>query len=63
MLFGAYIDYRVKKQDGFQPESTDYETTSSPLRKKMNRILSGIVAGEAIVVAIWVVWSAIVLFV
>jgi len=62
MLFGAYIDYRVKKQDGFQPDSAGYETTSSPLRKKMSRILSGIVAGEAIVVVIWVIWSAIILF-
>ncbi len=63
MLFGAYIDYRVKKQDGFQPDSAGYETTFSPLRKKMSRILSGVVAGEAIVVAIWVIWSAIILFV
>ncbi|MHA1484679.1 MAG: OPT/YSL family transporter, partial [Candidatus Thorarchaeota archaeon] len=63
MLFGAYIDYRVKKQDGFQPDPTGYEIKSSPLRKKMSRILSGIVAGEAIVVAIWVIWSAIILFV
>ena len=63
MLFGAYIDYRVKKQDGFQPDSVGYETTYSPLRKKMSRILSGIVAGEAIVVVIWVIWSAIILFV
>ena len=63
MLFGAYIDYRVKKQDGFQPDPAGYETTFSPLRKKMSRILSGIVAGEAIVVAIWVIWSAIILFV
>ncbi len=62
MLFGAYIDYRVKKQDGFQPDSVGYETTFSPLRKKMSRILSGIVAGEAIVVVIWVIWSAIILF-
>ena len=63
MLFGAYIDYRVKKQDGFQPDPAGNETTFSPLRKKMSRILSGIVAGEAIVVAIWVIWSAIILFV
>ena len=62
MLFGAYIDYRIKKQDGFQPDSTGHEITSSPLRKKMSRILSGVVAGEAIVVAIWVIWSAIILF-
>jgi hypothetical protein len=61
-MLGAYIDYRVKKQDGFQPDSAGYETTFSPLRKKMSRILSGIVAGEAIVVAIWVIWSAIILF-
>ncbi len=63
MLFGAYIDYRVKKQDGFQPDSAGHETTFSPLRRKMSRILSGIVAGEAIVVVIWVIWSAITLFV
>jgi len=63
MLFGAYIDYRVKKQDGFHPDPAGYEITSSPLRKKMSRTLSGIVAGEAIIVAIWVIWSAIILFV
>ena len=63
MLFGAYIDYRVKKQDGFQPDPAGYEIKFSPLRKKMSRVLSGIVAGEAIVVAIWVIWSAIILFV
>ena len=62
MLFGAYIDYRVKKQDGFQPEPTGHETTFSPLRTKLTRILSGVVAGEAIVVVIWVIWSAITLF-
>jgi hypothetical protein len=59
MLFGGYIDYRLRKTHN-DPEIED--PTDSPRYKKMTKLLSGIIAGEAIVTVIWVLYSALTFF-
>jgi uncharacterized oligopeptide transporter (OPT) family protein len=65
ILIGGYINYLVKKkQDSEKPIS---KAGSLQLQielqdanyNKMSRILSGIVAGEAVVTVIWVLGTAI----
>ena len=59
MLFGGYIDYRLKKKkDDASPE----DPMETPRYKRMTKLLSGIIAGEAIVTVIWVLYNAIMFF-
>jgi hypothetical protein len=62
MLIGGYVNYRIKKQqkNSIQNESS-YKTFIDSAETKTSRILSGIIAGEAIVIVIWVLISAILL--
>lgn len=59
MLFGGYIDYRLKKKKDDQ--STE-DPTDTPRYKRMTKLLSGIIAGEAIVTVVWVLYSALMFF-
>ncbi|TFG12997.1 hypothetical protein EU537_07660 [Candidatus Thorarchaeota archaeon] len=63
MLIGGYIDYRMKRE---VPVSTELDscgvTENFPRYERVSRLLSGVVAGEAIVTVIWVLWSAISFF-
>jgi uncharacterized oligopeptide transporter (OPT) family protein len=59
MLFGGYIDYHLRKTHK-DPEIKD--PSDSPRYKKWTKILSGIIAGEAIVTVVWVLYSAITFF-
>jgi uncharacterized oligopeptide transporter (OPT) family protein len=59
MLFGGYIDYHLKKTHN-DPSIED--PTDSPRYKKMTKILSGIIAGEAIVTVVWVLYNALMFF-
>ncbi|MHA2190272.1 MAG: OPT/YSL family transporter [Candidatus Thorarchaeota archaeon] len=52
MLIGGYIDYRKKKKRSAEDQLPDEDY------KKTSRILSGVVAGEAVVTVVWVLWSA-----
>ena len=64
ILIGGYINYRVKKQKDPEEPLTD----ESPIQQqvefqdanynRMSRILSGIVAGEAVVTVVWVLGIA-----
>lgn len=64
ILIGGYINYRVKKQQDPEEPLTD----ESPIQQqvefqdanynRMSRILSGIVAGEAVVTVVWVLGIA-----
>ncbi len=60
MLFGGYLDYRLKKEG---TEQRVPEPTETPRYRKWVKILSGIIAGEAIVTVIWVLYSAFLLFI
>jgi hypothetical protein len=63
MLIGGYIDYRMKKgKTGSNEMESCGITKDSPRYERVSRILSGIVAGEAIITVIWVIWSAISFF-
>ncbi|MFW9849736.1 MAG: OPT/YSL family transporter [Candidatus Thorarchaeota archaeon] len=59
MLFGGFIDYRLRKTHN---DSENSDPTDSPRYKKWTKLLSGIVAGEAIVTVIWVLYSAVIFF-
>jgi uncharacterized oligopeptide transporter (OPT) family protein len=52
MLIGGYIDYRKKRKRSAEDQLQDEDY------KKTSRILSGVVAGEAVVTVVWVLWSA-----
>ncbi|MHA1813885.1 MAG: OPT/YSL family transporter, partial [Candidatus Thorarchaeota archaeon] len=58
MLLGGLIDYRLKKEEGYENPVPERIDTVEMKRNRTSRILSGIVAGEAIVTVIWVLWSA-----
>jgi uncharacterized oligopeptide transporter (OPT) family protein len=63
MLIGGYINYRIKKQkDNDAHQDSSYQTFIDSAETKTSRILSGIIAGEAIVIVIWVMLSAILFF-
>ncbi len=63
MLFGGLIDYRQKRREGeIIDVYPDRIETQEMQRNKTSRLLSGIVAGEAIVTVIWVIWSAFLIF-
>ncbi|NWF94965.1 MAG: OPT/YSL family transporter [Candidatus Thorarchaeota archaeon] len=55
MLFGAAVDYRARKGEMTTQEANVRSTdTDSTVATGASRVLSGVVAGEAIVVVIWV---------
>ncbi|MBD3406026.1 MAG: hypothetical protein GF411_07880 [Candidatus Lokiarchaeota archaeon] len=62
MLLGGLIQYRIEKQKKEESETVDLATCSAK-QEKTNRIMSGIVAGEAIVTVIWVMWNAMILLI
>ncbi|MFW9931501.1 MAG: OPT/YSL family transporter [Candidatus Thorarchaeota archaeon] len=59
MLFGGYMDYRLKKE-GIAEKAPD--PTETPKYRKWVKILSGVIAGEAIVTVIWVLYNALLMF-
>ncbi len=62
ILIGGLIDYRLKKMRDRIPESDqDRQSRHEGTRERDSRLLSGVLAGEAIVTVIWVFWSAIAL--
>jgi hypothetical protein len=63
MLIGGFVDYRIKKrkETNIQQDSS-YQTFIDSVGTKTSRILSGVIAGEAIVIVIWVLVSAILFF-
>jgi hypothetical protein len=63
MLIGGYVNYRFKKQKGHGTNQDSYQTFIDSAETKTSRILSGIIAGEAIVIIIWVMLSAILFFI
>ncbi|MBS3794204.1 MAG: OPT/YSL family transporter [Candidatus Thorarchaeota archaeon] len=52
MMIGGLIDYRLKKK-----EQVDPKDVCKSRKNRTTRILSGVVAGEAIVTILWVLWS------
>ncbi len=64
ILIGGYINYRVKKQKGPEEPLTDESHIQQQVEfqdanyNRMSRILSGIVAGEAVVTVVWVLGIA-----
>ncbi|MFW9845613.1 MAG: OPT/YSL family transporter, partial [Candidatus Thorarchaeota archaeon] len=58
MLFGAYIKYRTEKKRGAMHigEIPD-EVPSEQVHNRTTQALSGIVAGEAVITIVWVIWS------
>ncbi|MFX0107394.1 MAG: OPT/YSL family transporter [Candidatus Hodarchaeota archaeon] len=60
MLFGAYIRYRTEKQQGVKSTQVDgLPAPSEQVRSRVTQALSGVVAGEAVVTIVWVMWSII----
>ncbi len=58
MLIGGFIDYRLKKQaSSTVPSETQFDQWSLK-ESRMSRVLSGIVAGEAVMIVVWVFWNA-----
>jgi hypothetical protein len=62
MLFGAFIDYRMEKTRNREGAGAEHISMCEQRREKQTQVLSGIVAGEAIVTVVWVMWSALALF-
>ena len=60
MLIGGFIDYRMRKH-GRKTAVVDMAET--PSYRRVVKILSGVIAGEAIVTVIWVLYGAIALFI
>ena len=64
ILIGGYINYRVKKQKDPEEPLTDESHIQQQVEfqdanyNRMSRILSGIVAGEAVVTVVWVLGIA-----
>jgi len=60
ILLGGYINYRIKKDTEPEEALTDETTIQQQVEmqdanyNKMSRILSGVVAGEAVITVIWV---------
>ncbi len=64
MLFGGYVDYRMEKLRTGGPDGRALPpSVCDQIRERSTQILSGVVAGEAIVTVVWVMWSALTLFV
>lgn len=62
MLIGAFIDYQQKKKSGETIDMYPDRIESAEMQQdRTSRILSGIVAGEAIVTVVWVIWNVIML--
>ncbi len=59
MLFGGFLDYRLQKE-GLEQGVSD--PTETPRYRRWIKVLSGIIAGEAIVTVIWVLYNAFHLF-
>jgi hypothetical protein len=58
MLFGAYIKYRTEKKHGIVASPIDgCEPPTEQVRSRVTQVLSGVVAGEAVVTIAWVMWS------
>lgn len=58
MLFGAYVKYRTEKKHGSVASPIDgCEPPTEQVRSRLTQVLSGVVAGEAVVTIAWVVWS------
>lgn len=60
MLFGGYLDYRLKKEGELMAVP---DPTEMPKYRRWVKLLSGVIAGEAIVTVIWVLYHAILLFI
>ncbi|TXT56479.1 MAG: conserved membrane protein of unknown function [Candidatus Thorarchaeota archaeon] len=58
MLLGGYIHYRSERKRAKEDDVTQCDIH----QERTNRVMSGIVAGEAIVTVIWVLWNAIRIF-
>lgn len=63
MLFGGFIDYRLKKRQDIDEDDASQDTFYDPLRDRTTRLLSGIVAGEAVAwilspIVIWLTFWA-----
>ncbi len=64
MMIGALIDYKAKKRQQESGKADAMQmTTQSPEYDKTSRLLSGVVSGEAIVIAVWALSSAMLLFI
>ncbi|MFW9769942.1 MAG: OPT/YSL family transporter [Candidatus Thorarchaeota archaeon] len=65
ILIGGYINYKMKEQKGLSPKTPDLQQQQIEVYDAgysvTSRILSGIVAGEAVVTVIWVMMSALML--
>jgi hypothetical protein len=58
MLFGAYIKYRSEKKYGSVASPIDgCEPPIEQVRSRLTQVLSGVVAGEAVITIAWVIWS------
>ncbi|MHA2299997.1 MAG: OPT/YSL family transporter [Candidatus Thorarchaeota archaeon] len=58
MLFGAYIKYRAEKKHGSVASPIDgCEPPTEQVRSRVTQVLSGVVAGVAVVTIVWVMWS------
>jgi hypothetical protein len=62
MLFGAFIDYRMERIRTREGAGAEHISMCEQRREKQSQVLSGVVAGEAIVTVVWVMWSALMLF-
>ncbi|MFW9944261.1 MAG: OPT/YSL family transporter [Candidatus Sifarchaeia archaeon] len=63
MLFGAFVDFRMERIRNRDLDSDEHISMCEQKREKQSQVLSGVVAGEAIVTVVWVIWSALALFV
>jgi hypothetical protein len=64
MLIGGFVNYRIKKQKEIKiQQDSSYQTFIDSAETKTSRVLSGIIAGEAIVIVIWVLLTAILFFI
>ncbi|MFX1415801.1 MAG: OPT/YSL family transporter, partial [Promethearchaeota archaeon] len=63
MLFGAFVDFRMDRIRNRDLSSDEHVSMCEQMREKQSQVLSGIIAGEAIVTVVWVMWSALALFV
>jgi hypothetical protein len=63
MLLGAFVDYRMKQSTGADRGIPGAGTGRSALPEgRISRVISGVVTGEAVMTAIWVLWTAVIIF-
>ncbi|MFW9800840.1 MAG: OPT/YSL family transporter, partial [Candidatus Thorarchaeota archaeon] len=63
MLFGGFVDYRMEKLRTSGPDGVALPpSVCDQIKERSTQLLSGVVAGEAIVTVVWVMWSALTLF-